>query len=237
MAKLGPDEILEAEFDTWLTPAEAVSALSHLPSSVAKQAILKRLANGLIASAARDLIGRRGREEERFKFWRLGSIRWQEHPPNNVDTFWMTGDWETQIADPHRMGANTKLSMHDIRLRPSDLDAVPRPRVAGETAPSPLLLADASDAFSKALVDAQRVFAVEEKPNAAGVTVERKRVSDPTLKAWWELCKTLKPASQWTRDDMRDFFDRCFPDKSVARDRLRDVSGKQKSGPKTISAE
>jgi len=63
------------------------------------------------------------------------------------------------------------------------------------------------------------------------------KVSSATLSAWWELCKTLRPSNQWDADGMRAFFSQCLPDKSVTRDQLRDVRGKQKSGPKPTGAE
>ena len=62
-------------------------------------------------------------------------------------------------------------------------------------------------------------------------------VSEATLKAWWAMCLTMKSADQWTGDEMQAFFDRCFPDKLLSRDRRRGLREPPPSGPKRRAAE
>jgi hypothetical protein len=62
-------------------------------------------------------------------------------------------------------------------------------------------------------------------------------VSPATLAAWWAMCQTIMPSGQWNADEMRVYFQQCFPDKSVTRDRLRKVRESPKSGPKPNPAE
>jgi hypothetical protein len=82
-----------------------------------------------------------------------------------------------------------------------------------------------------------------EAPSAAGDPIlpitprERAPVSDAVLNAWWEFYKVVRPAHLRKDDDMQAHFDRCCPDKSVARARIRALRGPQKTGPKAGSAE
>lgn len=58
-------------------------------------------------------------------------------------------------------------------------------------------------------------------------------ISPATLRAWWTMCLTIKDSDAWTHDEIRAFYDRCFPDKFLSRDRQRDLRGSDaKRGPK-----
>lgn len=97
-------------------------------------------------------------------------------------------------------------------------------------APQPDAYDAAADSFAASLKRLQT--AIPEVP-----TRQKKPVSPATLKSWWQLALTLRPADQWTTEEMRAFFNQCLPDKSVSRDQLREARGHQKSGPKTRAAE
>jgi hypothetical protein len=58
------------------------------------------------------------------------------------------------------------------------------------------------------------------------------RVADAHLKAWFEFYKAVHPPSEDTEDRALEFARQCFPGKSVSRDRVRELRGNVKRGPK-----
>lgn len=60
-------------------------------------------------------------------------------------------------------------------------------------------------------------------PARTSATRDDPPISDATLRVWWVMCQTIKHAEAWSHDDIRAFYDRCFPDRFLSRDRQRQL--------------
>lgn len=226
------ERITEEEYRRWLSPRQARATLADhgMPLEIAAKTIPRRvLTTDITAVAERKITFRAGSqdpEEEAFAI--VTPDEWQS---SALDVqFWLTGD--VTFIKESQLNRQSVYTCTGIRFKPSGihklLDQLAQPPAA------PAALAKAIREHSPPLPSA-----VEQATSAsrANPSAEKKPVSDATLRAWWDLCRTLKPTDQWDIDELREFFDQCLPDKFASRDRIRQVRGPQKSGPKSQAAE
>jgi hypothetical protein len=159
------DTVAAGVFETWLTPSEALATLSGLSNDDAKDAILKRAANGLVEAAARELFVTEGRERVDYELALIPAVRWRGLQPSRVDPFWRTGDWETELEVPNSYPVRRlELSFHEIRFAPAGIErlASTTKRIERDTkTPDPSM-----SAFSK-LVDIDSLPPPRGRPPAA----------------------------------------------------------------------
>jgi hypothetical protein len=80
----------------------------------------------------------------------------------------------------------------------------------------------------------------QSKPKGPGSEVRpdpSRPVSEAHLEAWWAFYRKVRAEHEQSEEDAIAHFDQCFPDKSVTRNRIRGLRGRQKSGPKAKPAE
>lgn len=222
----------------WLAAAEAVALLQSIYDGplLAREALIDQAGSGLLASKTRRLIVSPPNSDPitndncllALGFWQQFDVLGRRAVED-----WTIGNFAVAYPDDINAIAARAFGVQFCDQEIRNIPGVP----AYEAPPSPTTVAyeAASDQFTTAL---QRFaeLAVEAKAQKP-VAVSRKPVSPSTLKAWWELCKSIREPAAWSADEMRAFFDQCLPDKAATREQLRDVRGKQKSGPKPRSAE
>jgi hypothetical protein len=235
--RLEPVGILVAPTN-WISALEAHGIVSRAYSGkdeLAAEALLHELGGGLIASKCRRRTIRRcdgspgGRSDDNQvldeEFWSAVS-----KGETRGDDDWRSGRFSaTQLlgGDFHTV---TALGVLVAEADVMGMDAVRNATAPPPTPPPPSLPPRS----------AMNGPSAPPRPAAAPpapVAVDRKPISSATLTAWWAMCVTMKSASAWTNPEIREFFDRCFPDKSASREQLRELRGKQTSGPKIKSAE
>jgi hypothetical protein len=121
--------------------------------------------------------------------------------------FWQTGDVDYEVADLHNSyTSHVSWRLYDVRFDPEAVREI----VGSAGIASPPVEA------------------------TTGPEPEQKapRVADAHLRAWYEFYKTVTPEAEDTEDYAWGHAKRCFPDKTVSRDRVRDLRGSLKRGPK-----
>ena len=249
--------------ETWLTARAALALLAphYRNDNDAKAAIIDRASIGRIMARCetrqtdsatvnsgdgRTFAGPVHQESD----YRVSPKFWEtfKDPKSRAKTDWVAGDFETQAIEVGRTSGSFHYNYERLcgtKFRESDIRAM----VTADDPAAPSL--DVAPArLTQQEVDAAIVGIVARGPRIApsdslvAATSEGQKSNEPktpvsgaTLKAWWEMCKTINPSEQWDSDSMRAFFVQCFPAKSVSRDQLRDIRGKQKPGPKPKVAE
>lgn len=228
------ETITEAEYRSWYPPAAAEALLIErgMPPQTVASGILGRITGGQLRAVAETLAGSsRGFAPIEKTLVILKPEVWSR---TAVDAyFWSVGD----ATFRHRyvaMGPDWTYVCTGIRLDPVGLEKLldqlkpPAPRSAYEKA---------ADAVTASLHQLGQAFEAPDRAETPPADMQRVPVSNATLRAWWELCRTLKPAANWSLPAMQAFFRQCLPNKAVTRAQLRDVRGPQKSGPKASAAE
>lgn len=197
----------ENEFSTWLTPGQAREILSNAlghDQIVAMDTIVRRLANGLIKSAAENAtVTRDGQASHGQKFEVIPPEDWKQY--SFEATFWRFGD--LTINHHGRYGVIASTNYFNVRFEPHSVRAI--------LAPTATPAADERES---------------ETPSPP--TEERgPRVSGAHLQAWYDLYRRVYPGDTPEPHAVRSA-QGMFPDKSVARDRVRALRGPQKRGRK-----
>lgn len=152
----------------------------------------------------------------------LLTLRSQSNPSG------ITHAWATELAQAKQTIATLTQGIATLQAQAAVNAGIAPPSGAPEVASLERRVAELDAELASARAASSEVAPT----NEAGAPA-----SAATLNAWWGLCKSLRPADAWTMPELQAFFRRCLPDKSVSRDRLRDLRGKQKSGPKERAAE
>jgi hypothetical protein len=222
-----------ARWETWLTPQEALKALEILSESTAIRSILMALgARQLVACAETAVRIRYNNVEPPRPFMMVPALSLgRSEAAYDYADFWRTGSIE--ILE----GSNESVRYFGVRFEPEGISKLlPAPPVRVSPVPPNPWTALAQYGYG-APDDAPVEPLATNVPRTSESSAPKKPISEATLKAWWAMCTTMKPSDQWDLPAMRSFFDRCFPDKSVSRDRLRNVRPSPKSGPKAKVAE
>jgi hypothetical protein len=197
------------DFADWLTPRAAVQMLepefgTDSHSYIAKNTLLERLRGSEIRAVA-------GTTE----IYAIDASDWTHIDENNF--LWTSGD----VTFEWMSGSGYYLERHTTRHYHVRLD---RAGVRALLPPTP----------HPRTVTVQRDDA-ETDANDDPVDQASKgpRVSDPALKAWYEVYRSVySGSSEDTEENAMKSARGMFPGKSVARDRVRALRGEQKRGPK-----
>jgi hypothetical protein len=242
MANISEDEYRRR----WLSPHAAKEVLKRhgFDPGTVREAILSRVSAGGLQSAAETIeMTAPGVSPYAGSFELLHSKIWAISSLRSV--FWESGD-ATFVKRHKPGGPDFTYVCTGIRFDPSGIANMAAQKAMPD---NPLAERTQYDSSSDAVLGSLETLrqtlgraALSPEPNledAAPKTEPREKapVSPATLRAWWDMCKTIRPAEAWTGDQMREFFDQCLPDKHASRDQLRGVRGKQPPGPKAIVAE
>ncbi len=138
----------------------------------------------------------------------IPSNLWETYSPQTSD-LWGAAQARFWIPGPSGISDSTTLVSAGIRINPDDLHRhFSKPAIVEQ---------------SHTVVRAK--IAVEEEA--------KKRLPDPLLKAWYEVYKQAYGGTSKDTEDMAEqSVAGMFPDKSVSRDRIRELRGSQKRGRK-----
>ena len=230
---MADEPVSEDEYEACLRPREALDRvrLSFSNLDMAGAAILDRLKGGLVRSVAKSSSwGEGGTPTGRV---RIPAKHWS-HQTGKSAAWWISGDircFIPSIKGPHYHIPSSAIRYYGVRFEADGIVGIVRDT---ELRPAPLDSATAVAVYGYQ----PHMMDLEPELESPLETGEPKRpISDATLKAWWGMCLTIRPTDAWNADQMQAFFDQCFPNKSVSRDRMRKVRPKPKSGPKAHSAE
>lgn len=232
------DPITPEEYETWITPAQALVLVQFtLGAAMARSAIVRRIRSGAIRAVARTT--------------HTGGRTLAYHPvPTEIIDHWTWGDapdfWEGPgdivLFESDDTGYTRRLvtdpTILEVRLEPTGLRSMLPPSAI----PVPIVTDTPADWFGPAIPapkpPPQSVPRPAAEPVRVSATKDNAPISEATLNAWWAMCLTIKKAPDWTDPEIRAFYDRCFPDKYGSRDRLRALRrGQVVPGPKGRAAE
>lgn len=197
------------DLDKWLTPAQALSELDHLKGNhEAARAVLQWLRHGRLRAVAKSaVVGTDDREDILITkaVWAAVGDHF-EH-----DAFWRSSCFELDIYQGHSR-PHLHTAFFNVRFDPAGIQSMlPPVRQANPPPPSTSAAPPPSD---KEQLD----------PGP--------RVSDPHLKAWYEVFKQAYPGNEATNDKALESAKGMFPGKFVDRKRVRKLRGSQKPGRK-----
>jgi hypothetical protein len=207
----------KAEFDDWLTPARVLEVLASMDRFFAIEEVLRRACADFAHAAGNvsftdDGTQRRGECALILADWwrRADATDVQQH-----GRFWVTGGLTVRVADRRSLSGTSVFEFFDVRFEPAGIYAMP-----GAKLPT-LAIAPATEPTS--------TQAPPEPPNKGPP------VPAAQLQEFWELFRKLNPAA--TEPQLVAAANAMFPRHSVSRQRLRDLRGRQPSGPKRRVAE
>lgn len=201
--------ITAEQFQTWLTPAEAVAKLAsafQTDDQVARVTLLHALRSKVAIALAEKSSWDNGARQRALA--EIPADEWDEI--DSYDLFWTTGHMAYETRDETYYGGTKYVPLHrfGVRLEPS--------RVKSLLPPEPL-----QDQSSPEVERTE-----SERPKGPPV-------SDADLKAWYELYgRVYGGTKEDTEATAVKSAQGMFPTKSVSRDRVRDLRGEQKRGPK-----
>jgi hypothetical protein len=200
-------------FEGWLTPKQAVEKLDpdKKGSRLWRDAVLERLRGGIITAIAETVTysGPRARNMKRQSMAIMQPELWTQIHWN--DDLWNTGDITIETA--YAPFDTLTMRCFNVRLEPSGVRQLlpPQPHPRSVSVPR----------------DGEEVETETEEPEPKGP-----RVSDPHLKAWFDLYRQVYTGAAETEANAVASARGMFPSKSVSRDRIRALRGSQKRGPK-----
>jgi hypothetical protein len=204
-----PPDLTPEEFARWLTPSRAVEMLYAVlqERGLSRQTLLNRLRGDMgRAAARRSVFQRDDTADSTSEYYEFHRDEWGGI--DTSDAFWRTGDL---IRSYRRYGTNGTDRHYDVRFEPAGIEDI---------------IATVSRTTERVGSEAH---APDEVTNEA---TKGPRVSDAHLQAWFEFYKKVHIGPGDTEDRAVEFARRCFPDKSVSRDRIRALRGSLKRGPK-----
>jgi hypothetical protein len=198
--------VSEDEFSKWLSPPEAVNLLASAyegDHAAARLVLLRGLQGGLITAVAQSSTW-----EDSHNQTLLDEIQRDDWNDVTVqDLLWKTGHWNYSIQ--FRTGISARLPAQDVtvsrfgvRFEPQGVRALLLPAT---TTPAP-------------------------EPQTAHLHEKRPPVSPNDLQAWYELYCRVYLGSADTEEMAMKSAVGMFPDKSVARDRIRALRGSRPMG-------
>jgi hypothetical protein len=208
-------------FDNWVLPRVVLDRLeaTGMPRAYAAVDVWSRLRDGLANAACETAtLGVPPRETAPLK--RIGVGIWKDFVPTDPGgRFWYTNRIEVEISDPRSNwgGGATALVFHDVKIDPAGFACF-------QTDPQPTKVYGyaAHAAEVERHQAANRAAEPTETPRRSA-TRDDAPISNATLRAWWAMCLTIRDAEAWSHEDIRAFYDRCFPDRFLSRDRQRQL--------------
>ena len=166
--------------------------------------LLERLKSGKVVAAAKSSTWQGDRRIRATDEILIDAAHWQSYSPTMG--FWEIGDIKFDLGHVYNSYASVSIWYHGIRFEPEGIRAI----IPAGTAKS------------------------EQEAPASGTEPEPKgpRVSDAHLRAWFEFYKAVTTGTEDTEDYAWSHARRCFPGKTVSRDRVRAIRGSQRRGPK-----
>lgn len=207
MAKERARRLTPAEFDQWMVPKDASDTLDYMTGWDARSAIVARLQNGLLLAVARTVIFR----NKRADFFPVETSDWESvssqfpHSP-----FWLSGDLQTTIRDDY--GNSEDISFFGVRFDPAGMQAIL------DGAPGRRSLASTASQIGPSQTDPEEtgppVSATDLRVWLEAYTEVYGGKPEDTVPFAWESAKGM------------------FPNKSVSRQKVRDLLAGRKPGPK-----
>jgi hypothetical protein len=197
----------------WLTPRQALAILGRVVEneSVATRGLLERLRGGMVKAVAFNSAVTSESGPWSGTFCEIDVDHWTRIFAS--DEFWITGDLSYEAREYGESRTST-FRHFDVRFEPQSIKAMVD--VLSRSAP-------AASAHAPAV-------GAESEPVQKGP-----RVTNPHLQAWFEFYKVVTPETEDTEDYAWAHARRCFPDKTVSRERVRELRGSLKRGPKKKS--
>lgn len=213
MAEEEATALTAAEYETWLSPSDALGRLTHL--SAPKKTILTRLYHGLIRSVAHTV----STPSKSYHFTLLNKGKWQVISGSySIDSsFWGSGDFT--FASPDGRTA-AEWAFFGVRFDPAGIDLIAASAPGRTTRTTPPLAAPPESM---------------EPPKEAEADPPPKGppVSDALLKGWYALyCQAYKGSAADTLPTAWGSASGMFPGKFVSRQRVRDLLSGRNPGPK-----
>lgn len=234
------------DFTTWLAPHDALSRVAEVLSrEQARSAIWERLNGGAIKAVSTSHSKSAQGSEPRLiseptsipgNYW----SHYQQSGPN----LWQTGDARFYIAkNPYAGEMSLTIRCFGIKFDPVGvqtlIDSVPkRPPPPSGPGDEALKRPPHFSEFLSTPPDAPRVEVSPVSPPIAQESIEEPETKGPSvspahLQAWFNLYREVYKGKDDTEPNAIASAQGMFPGKSVSRQRIRDLRGKQKRGPKT----
>tara|TARA_R110000868_G_scaffold34144_3_gene123438 strand:- start:4159 stop:4875 length:717 start_codon:yes stop_codon:yes gene_type:complete len=164
------DPIPRDEFEGWLTPREAMSALGY-PAVTGLKAFLRELETGRVRAAAEDIRWWRGGESGQESYGLIDPRFWTVDPPTASSDLWPFGQHKFVIhQNSYGLQSTIRITMFDVRFEPRSTPKTKQNLSLPPTEPDDLSAASKRDLpktdaerFSKAIIagwpDATEPFA------------------------------------------------------------------------------
>lgn len=216
--------ITPEEFATWLTPSEALSSLQDcLERTEASHAIWDRLKGGIIRAAAEksSKTVEKGNPNLTDRPSLILPVDWQYFTRSKEAQFWKVGDARFFFGRNSRWGQQVTILRYGIRLDPV---AVGTLVAAMPSKPRPVapVAAGAENSDPRDPAETEEAQADKGPP-----------VSDEHLRAWHDLYRRAYSGSVDTEEMALSSARGMFPGKSVSRERVRALRGRQRRGRKS----
>jgi hypothetical protein len=200
-----PRTLTAEDVADWLTPDQAVKILQGVfeEDYLSKKTLLGRLAGGMIQAVSGHTVIEGDKSSRRSRFL-IPSADW--HHIDISDDFWISGDLTYSRREYGGIGTET-IRHYDLKFEPQSVRAT--------------------------IANAQTHAASNPEPGMLESLQKGPRVTDPHLKAWFDLySQVYSGTAEDTEDRALQSARGMFPGKSVTRDRIRELRGAQKRGRK-----
>ena len=220
------DALTAEELASWVTPRKTLNHVLQFikKEHLATEAIVLCLRGGAIKSAAKSSALEIDDKVAPFSMIvRIPIGNWSEFSSLYYGSFWQTGDARLYLGNRNvRIGdiAGKLIAATYFGVR---FDPVGLNEWFAEMSIDPL-----ADDVSKNTP----LRAVKTPGAAAPIAINGPRVSDPLLRAWYELYQRAYPGADDTEPNAILSANGMFHGKSVSRDRIRVLRGQRKAGRK-----
>ena len=209
-----------SEWQSWVVPSASLNQIKAIIANetTAKAAILGRLKGSQIGALAKSS-AKSSVPNHPFGVTRILAEFW-----NNLSShtsFWDTGDFSTKVVKNHTL---LTFQFFGVRFNPVDLQ-----RMFDDLGGIPAVSAFVTPPLAPTINATV--------PVATKLAVPPKPISDSHLRAWWAFYQAVTPDSEDTEPYATKHFERCFPGHKVPRQKIRNLRGTRKSGPKPKTAE
>jgi len=172
----------------------------------------------------------------------IPAMQWRKMPHGTAyNDFWKTGDVRFFHGTLTGYPPGVAFRFYDVRFEPFGIEALlPLPK---PSPPAGTVLSANVEIVAKEATDSITPLALELANGSEAPlvkipkSVETKPISPVHLNAWWTFYKAVTLPSIDTEAYAIAHFRRCFPENNLPRQKIRDLRGAQKSGPKPKTAQ
>jgi len=197
---------------SWYTPRDAVTYASQcLGPKGAQDAVWRLIAAGFVETAAASTSMTKKGQQPQLEIdpMTIPTNLWESYSPQTSD-LWGAAQARFWIPGPSGTSDSTTVLFAGIRINPDDLRRH----------------------ISKSAAEQSHTAVGNERPKTTEGEA-KKRLPDPLLKAWYEVYKQAYGGTSKDTENMAEqSVAGMFPDKSVSRERIRELRGSQKRGRK-----